>query len=228
VYEAIGQGYEEFIQTFDNAVHVERAIVELNGGLAAITQQIEDPHVRSLAHLRAKQQQDDVPQSAVAVPYAYFLVHYHQQTGVHAALVKPSLELAHITQQAALTDELIETVTVLSQVLDHIRVAGVVGESLHQLILLCMRARACVTAQRQTERIHACDGCICAARSSQAHKRNSAHSLHPVLFRLVGEHNTPNPCIAYLIYKGELIRKLPTKDQDTHNVPVVFIAVKVL
>jgi len=45
VYDAIGQSYEEFTQTFDNAVHVEKAIAELTDGLAAVTQQIEDPHV---------------------------------------------------------------------------------------------------------------------------------------------------------------------------------------
>ncbi|ELR23268.1 uncharacterized protein ACA1_068520 [Acanthamoeba castellanii str. Neff] len=105
VYDAIGQSYEEFIQAFDNAVYVEKAIAELTDGLAAVTQQIEDPH-----------------------------------TGIHAALVKPALELEHITQQAALTGELIQTVTVLNQ--------------------------------------------------------------------------------------GELLRQLPTEDQDTRNVPAVFIAVK--
>jgi hypothetical protein len=54
VYDAIGQSYEEFIQTFDNAVYVEKAIAELTDGLAAVTQQIEDPHVPRHPHLTSQ------------------------------------------------------------------------------------------------------------------------------------------------------------------------------
>lgn len=132
VYDAIGQSYEEFIQAFDNAVYVEKAIAELTDGLAAVTQQIEDPH-----------------------------------TGIHAALVKPALELEHITQQAALTGELIQTVTVLNQL----------NDKLHAFTQ-AMDAFTLPAAARLTREI------------------------------------------------GELLRQLPTEDQDTRNVPAVFIAVK--
>jgi hypothetical protein len=34
-------------------------------------------------------------------------------------------------------------------------------------------------------------------------------------------------CVALCVRQGELLRQLPTEDQDTRNVPAVFIAVKV-
>jgi len=52
VYEAITRGYEEFIQTFDVAADAGKAVASLHSRLAALTQRMDDPHVRREGRLQ--------------------------------------------------------------------------------------------------------------------------------------------------------------------------------
>lgn len=112
MYEAIGQGYEEFMQTFDTATSVERSVAELSARLAAITQQLEDPRVRAprrctVCHTHGR--------SCFGLRLGVGRI--RTQTGVYAALIAPASELERIKQQAIITDELIQVVTVLGEVI---------------------------------------------------------------------------------------------------------------